>query len=265
MLNHGRSVGLGRLALPARPNFRAQHALIDKRVVCGSSGFAASGGFGGCHRTNIWGSGCQRQGTFAPFSIVGAIRHEHRGLSSTPVVVGAADGQERPRKSACKSWSYLAEIVGNQQLAGRGIRTSAGEILKLIDLSASFAASLHCGNPFTTTLAFDHVELTVPILHGDMSVSQSPHSQKHSAPCPLHCIPHLADGIPCLSGIRIDPPCSQSQASLGLEGGTRWQLQHGCTGGEKAFSPLFGSSSSPALVLLLVLANAMQSSPRTRQ
>jgi hypothetical protein len=175
------TVGLGRLALLARPPFQARHALVDKRGVCGPSGFAAVGGFGGCHRTNSWGSGCQHQmqGTFAPFSNIGGTRHGQRCLSSTPVADGAAGGQERPRKSACKSWSYLAEIVGNQQLAGRGIRTSAGEILKLIDLSASFAASLHCGNPFTTTLAFDHVELTVPILHGDMSVSLTPHSQRH--------------------------------------------------------------------------------------
>lgn len=200
--------GLGRFALLARPSCQTRHV---KRIGISASGKCTSS-------VDYWfpskGSG-QRQGTLAPSLRLGAIRREWRGLSSTPVVSVAAVDDERPQKSACKSWSYLAEIVGNQQLAGRGIRTSAGEILKLIDLSASFAAALHSNNPNTTTLAFDHVELTVPILHGDMSVSHPERIRSDAAPpcCALpiagtlagkshSCLPSLSVGFTWTRGWR---------------------------------------------------------------
>eukprot|EP00961_Rhodomonas_salina_P099825 1342498-Rhodomonas_salina.2 len=50
----------------------------------------------------------------------------------------------------------------------RGIRLGAGELLKLIDIAAGASAVMHAGSPRTPTLAFDHLDLMVPICHGEL-------------------------------------------------------------------------------------------------
>ena len=81
----------------------------------------------------------------------------------------AADAPaERPVKDSRESWAYMAEVLGNSGVAGRNYRLQAGEILKVIDLCAASSAMRHAGHPTCPTLAFDRVELLVPMCHGDL-------------------------------------------------------------------------------------------------
>ena len=63
------------------------------------------------------------------------------------------------------SQSFLAEIVGEDSLAGQ--RMQAGAILDLIDVLAGRIAVAHVQGP-VVTLSFDQVDLTYPILHQDL-------------------------------------------------------------------------------------------------
>lgn len=59
----------------------------------------------------------------------------------------------------------MAEIVGEESLEGQ--RMQAGSILDLIDIISGRIAHRHSGTP-VTTLSFDRVDLTYPILHLDL-------------------------------------------------------------------------------------------------
>jgi hypothetical protein len=76
--------------------------------------------------------------------------------------------KSRAVKDSSESWAYMAEVLGNSGMAGRNYRLQAGEMLKVIDLCAASSAMRHAGHPTCPTLAFDRVELLVPICHGDL-------------------------------------------------------------------------------------------------
>ncbi|KAJ1482277.1 hypothetical protein T484DRAFT_1804298 [Baffinella frigidus] len=83
-----------------------------------------------------------------------------------------------------------AEILGQHGLLGKGIRLSAGELLKgvrfsagellkgvrlsvgellkVIDLCAASSAMKHAGHFRVPTLAVDHLDLLVPVCHGEL-------------------------------------------------------------------------------------------------
>jgi acyl-CoA hydrolase len=71
----------------------------------------------------------------------------------------------RPLKRMADSRTYLAEIVGEEQLQGQ--RMHAGAILDLMDVVAGRAAFGHAGGP-VVTLSFDRVDLVHPIFHLDL-------------------------------------------------------------------------------------------------
>lgn len=71
----------------------------------------------------------------------------------------------RPLKRMAESRTYLAEIVGDENLQGQ--RMQAGAILDLMDVVAGRAAAAHSGT-HTVTLSFDRVELVHPIIHLDL-------------------------------------------------------------------------------------------------
>lgn len=71
----------------------------------------------------------------------------------------------RPLKRMADSRTYLAEIVGEENLQGQ--RMHAGAILDLMDVVAGRAAMLHSGTP-VVTLSFDRVDLVHPIIHLDL-------------------------------------------------------------------------------------------------
>jgi acyl-CoA thioesterase 11/acyl-coenzyme A thioesterase 9 len=71
----------------------------------------------------------------------------------------------RPPKRMGDSALTLSEIVGEESL--QGTRMQAGAILDLMDMVAGRTAFLHAGGP-TVTLSFDRVDLTEPVLHGDL-------------------------------------------------------------------------------------------------
>jgi len=81
---------------------------------------------------------------------------------------GMATVVERPVKKASESHSYMAEILGQHGLLGKGIRLSAGELLKVIDLCAASSAMKHAGHFRVPTLAVDHLDLLVPVCHGEL-------------------------------------------------------------------------------------------------
>ncbi len=72
---------------------------------------------------------------------------------------------ERPTKHIHDSHTYLAEIVGEENLAGQ--RMQAGAILDLMDVAAGRAAMMHAGCA-VVTLSFDRVDLVHPIIHLDL-------------------------------------------------------------------------------------------------
>lgn len=65
-------------------------------------------------------------------------------------------------KRIADSHTYLAEIVGSENLSGQ--RMQAGSILDLIDVVAGQAAIRHAGSA-AVTLSFDRVDLVHPIVH----------------------------------------------------------------------------------------------------
>ncbi|EKX35773.1 hypothetical protein GUITHDRAFT_118050 [Guillardia theta CCMP2712] len=67
----------------------------------------------------------------------------------------------------------MSEVIGQATLGGRHIRMGAGEILKVMDLCAASAAMKHVQHQRTPTLAFDRLELLVPICHGDLVLTRS--------------------------------------------------------------------------------------------
>ena len=71
----------------------------------------------------------------------------------------------RPLKRMADSRTYLAEIVGEENLQGQ--RMHAGAILDLMDVVAGRAAHVHSGTP-VVTLSFDRVDLVHPIIHLDL-------------------------------------------------------------------------------------------------
>ncbi|HUJ75469.1 MAG TPA: hotdog domain-containing protein, partial [bacterium] len=71
----------------------------------------------------------------------------------------------RLTRSMAESALEMAEIVGEESLAGQ--RMQAGAILDLIDVVAGRVAATHGRSP-CVTLSFDRVDLTQPVLHGDL-------------------------------------------------------------------------------------------------
>lgn len=71
----------------------------------------------------------------------------------------------RPMRHMSESRTYLAEIVGVENLAGQ--RMQAGAILDLMDVVAGRAAFNHAGTA-VVTLSFDRVDLVHPIIHLDL-------------------------------------------------------------------------------------------------
>ena len=71
----------------------------------------------------------------------------------------------RPTKPMAESRNFMAEIVGEESLAGQ--RMQAGAILDLMDVLAGRIAVQHAQGP-VVTLSFDRVDLTYPILHQDL-------------------------------------------------------------------------------------------------
>jgi len=71
----------------------------------------------------------------------------------------------RPPKRMADSALTMSEIVGEESL--QGTRMQAGAILDLMDMVAGRTAFLHSGSG-TVTLSFDRVDLTEPVLHGDL-------------------------------------------------------------------------------------------------
>ncbi len=72
--------------------------------------------------------------------------------------------KKSPKRMA-QSRTYLAEIVGEENLQGQ--RMQAGAILDLMDVVAGRAAALHSGSR-VVTLSFDRVDLVHPIIHLDL-------------------------------------------------------------------------------------------------
>ena len=82
---------------------------------------------------------------------------------------------DRPAKNPLESMTWLSDIVGELNPNDTSRRAPAGEILKMIDISSASTAMAHADAGGTgvagascVTIAFDRVDLLVPILHGDL-------------------------------------------------------------------------------------------------
>ena len=100
-------------------------------------------------------------------------------------------GNARPTKTMSESTLFMADIVGDEGLAGQ--RMQAGAILDLIDVLAGRIAVEHARSP-VVTLAFDRVELTYPILHQDLVRLEGKMAAVGSSSMTVH-----------VQGYRMDP------------------------------------------------------------
>ena len=82
-----------------------------------------------------------------------------------PAAAAPSADPARPLKRMADSALYLAEIVGEEGL--QGVRMQAGAILDTMDAVAGRVALAHSASP-CVTLSFDRVDLTEPVLHGDL-------------------------------------------------------------------------------------------------
>jgi len=64
------------------------------------------------------------------------------------------------------SATWLARVMGSSSLEGK--RVSSGEVLEMIDMVAARAAHRHCGVTNIATVSIDRIDLSVPIVHGDL-------------------------------------------------------------------------------------------------
>ncbi|KAJ8902264.1 hypothetical protein NDN08_006671 [Rhodosorus marinus] len=77
----------------------------------------------------------------------------------------AEDGVVKKEKPASSAKDFLAEVLGEEALAGKLLSPSA--ILELMDLVAGRIAFAFAEGP-CTTVSFDRVDILVPICHGDL-------------------------------------------------------------------------------------------------
>jgi acyl-CoA hydrolase len=86
-------------------------------------------------------------------------------MSDAPSAPPASPATPKPPRPIADSRMTMAEIVGEESL--QGTRMQAGAILDLMDVVAGRTASLHARSA-CVTLSFDRVDLTEPVLHGDL-------------------------------------------------------------------------------------------------